>query len=88
MCISLNTCIAPSCAICVTPFMNCFLFIVSTGLTLAKCSGENVGIPSNLNFFEGLHKVSPIENIPGSNTPIISPAYASSTISLFSAINC
>ena len=79
---SLNTWIAPSCAICVTPLTNCFLFIVSTGLTLAKCSGANVGIPSNLNFFEGIHNVSPIENIPGSNTPIISPAYASSTISL------
>ena len=54
--------------------MNCFLFIVSTGLTLAKCSGANVGIPSNLNFLGFKHKVSPIENIPGSNTPMISPA--------------
>ena len=56
--------------------------MVSTGLTLAKCSGAKVGIPSNLNFLEVAHKVSPIENMPGSNTPIISPAYASSIISL------
>ena len=48
----------------------------------AKCSGANVGIPLNFILLPGVQIVSPMENIPGSNTPIISPAYASSTISL------
>ena len=68
--------------------MNCLRFIVSICLTLAKCSGANVGIPSNINFLLDEHIVSPIENMPGSNTPIISPAYASSTICLSCAIIC
>ena len=40
--------------------MNCLRFIVSTCRTLAKCSGANVGIPSNLNGF-AVVSVSPME---------------------------
>ena len=79
--------IAPSCAICCMPFMNCLRFMVSTWRTLAKCSGAKVGIPSNWNGF-AVVSVSPIEKIPGSNTPMISPAYASSTIWRSCAIIC
>ena len=43
---SWNIWIAPSCAICVTPFTNCFLFMVSSCRTRAKCSGAKVGIPA------------------------------------------
>ena len=49
-------------------------FMVSTWRTLAKCSGAKVGIPSYTTLSLGMHTVSPIENIPGSNTPMISPA--------------
>ena len=34
---------APSCAICVTPFTNCLRFMESIRRTRAKCSGANVG---------------------------------------------
>ena len=47
-----------------------------------------MGIPSNRNFALEAHNVSPIEKMPGSNTPMISPAYASSMIFLLSAISC
>ena len=70
---SWNICMAPSWAIWVIPFTNCFLFMVSTCLTLAKCSGAKVGIPSYFTSIPGAHTVSPIEKIPGSNTPIMSP---------------
>ena len=56
--------------------------------TCAKCSGAKVGIPSKRTFLDGEQTVSPIEKIPGSNTPIISPAKASLTISRCSAIIC
>ena len=79
---------APSWAIWLMPLINCFLFMVSIWRTLAKCSGAKVGIPSNWNFPPGAHKVSPMEKIPGSNTPMMSPAYASSMIFLLSAISC
>ena len=79
---------APSCAICSTPFTNCLRFIESNWMTLAKCSGANVGIPSYSKSSFGRQTVSPIEKIPGSNTPMISPAYASSTILRSCAIIC
>ena len=70
------------------PLTNCLRFRVSTCSIAAKCSGAKVGIPSNCTFILGSHTVSPMEKIPGSNTPMISPAYASSMISRFSAIIC
>ena len=68
--------------------MNCLRFIVSFWRTSAKCSGANVGIPLNCTLCPGEQIVSPIEKMPGSNTPMMSPAYASSTISLSWAIIC
>ena len=50
------------------PLTNCFLFIVSSWRTLAKCSGAKVGIPSYANFLPGIQIVSPMEKMPGSNT--------------------
>ena len=85
---SWNIWIAPSWAIWLIPFTNCFLFMVSIWRTRAKCSGAKVGIPSKANFFPGAQMVSPIEKIPGSKTPIISPAYASSTMWRSCAIIC
>ena len=37
-------------------------------------NGAKVGIPSKENFLEATVTVSPMETIPGSNTPMISPA--------------
>ena len=88
LCGSENIWIAPSWAIWVVPFMNCLRLRVSFWRIRAKCSGANVGIPSNLTFFLGEHKVSPIEKTPGSNTPIMSPAYASEITSRSLAIIC
>ena len=85
---SLKIWIAPSCAICSVPLMNCLRFIESLGLTREKCSGAKVGMPPNLNFLPGVQMVSPIEKMPGSKTPMMSPAYASSTISRSEAISC
>ena len=79
---------APSWAIWVIPFTNCFRFMVSICRTRAKCSGAKVGIPSNANFSDAVVIVSPMEKIPGSKTPIISPAYASSMIFRSWAIIC
>ena len=45
--------------------MNCLRFMVSTWRTKAKCSGANVGMPSNRNFFPGTLMVSPMEKMPG-----------------------
>ena len=85
---SWNICIAPSWAIWVTPLTNCLRFMLLSWTTLQKCSGANVGIPSYSNFFPPVVSVSPMENRSGSNTPITSPAYASSTIFLSWAISC
>ena len=43
---------------------------------LAKCAGcgAKVGMPPNLNFLPGTVMVSPMEKMPGSNTPMMSPA--------------
>ena len=71
---SWNIWIAPSWAICVTPFTNCFRFILLSCTTLQKCSGANVGMPSYSNFLPPVVSVSPMENRSGSNTPITSPA--------------
>ena len=65
---------APSCAICSTPLTNCLRFIVSLGETSMKCSGSNVGMPEKRNFLPGTVIVSPMEKMPGSNTPMMSPA--------------
>ena len=65
---------APSCAICSVPLRNCLRFMESLALTRAKCSGAKVGMPPNLNFLPGTVMVSPMEKMPGSNTPMISPA--------------
>ena len=65
---------APSWAICSVPLMNCLRFMVSLGDTRMKCSGSKVGMPENLNFFPGTVTVSPMEKMPGSNTPMMSPA--------------
>ena len=48
--------------------------------TTANSSGANVGMPENTHLCLGSHTVSPMENTPGSKIPIISPAYASSTM--------
>ena len=53
---------------------NCLRFMVSFGLTREKCSGGNVGMPAKRNFLPGVVMVSPMEKMPGSNTPMISPA--------------
>ena len=50
--------------------------------------GAKVGVPSYANFSGELVSVSPIEKIPGSNTPMISPPYAFSIIFLSLAIIC
>ena len=39
-----------------------------------KCSGSNVGMPEKRNFLPGIVIVSPMEKMPGSNTPMMSPA--------------
>ena len=65
---------APSWAICSVPFMNCLRFMVSLGLTRMKCSGSKVGMPEYRNFLPGTVTVSPMENMPGSKTPMMSPA--------------
>ena len=65
---------APSWAICSTPLRNCLRFMVSTERIRSKCSGAKVGMGSNWNFFPGAHRVSPMEKMPGSNTPMMSPA--------------
>ena len=65
---------APSWAICSVPLMNCLRFMVSLGDTRMKCSGSKVGMPWNRNFFSGTVMVSPMEKMPGSNTPMMSPA--------------
>ena len=68
--------------------MNCLRFMVSTCRTLAKCSGANVGIPSKRYLSGEVVSVSPMAKMPGSNNPMISPAYASSTMWRSSAIIC
>ena len=45
-------------------------------------------MPSNFTFIPGEHTVSPMEKMPGSNTPIISPPQAFSIIFLSLAIIC
>ena len=60
--------------------------MVSICFSRAKCSGAKVGIPSNCTGSLEVQSVSPIEKMPGSKTPMISPAYAVSTIFLSSAI--
>ena len=39
-----------------------------------KCSGSKVGMPPKRNFLPGTVMVSPMEKMPGSNTPMMSPA--------------
>ena len=56
------------------PLTNCLRFIVSTCDTRAKCSGANVGIPSNVNGVFAVVIVSPMEKMPGSKMPMMSPA--------------
>ena len=46
----------------------------SIGLTREKCSGAKVGMPPKRNFFPGSQIVSPMEKMPGSKTPMMSPA--------------
>ncbi len=41
---------------------------------MEKCSGANVGMPSKRTCIFGSQIVSPMEKMPGSNTPMISPA--------------
>jgi hypothetical protein len=65
---------APSWAICSMPFTNCLRFMVSFCSMRAKCSGEKVGIPANCTFCLPVHSVSPMEKMPGSNRPMMSPA--------------
>ena len=65
---------APSWAIWVAPLTNCLRFIVSFWRTRLNSSGAKVGMPSKVIFFPGAHSVSPMENTPGSNTPMMSPA--------------
>ena len=65
---------APSCAIWVTPLTNCLRFMVSTCEITEKCSGANVGMPSKRTRSFGSQIVSPMEKMPGSNTPMMSPA--------------
>ena len=42
--------------------------------TREKCSGAKVGIPAKANGVLAVVSVSPMEKIPGSNTPMMSPA--------------
>ena len=58
----------------VAAFSNCLRFIVPTRSTPAKCSGAKVGMPSKQASIPFSQIVSPMEKMPGSNTPMMSPA--------------
>ena len=78
---------APSCASSSMPFTNCLRLSVFTCVTRAKISGANVGISGYCTRHLPAQTVSPIEKMPGSNSPTMSPAYASSTVARSSAIS-
>ena len=52
----------------------------------SKMLGGKVGMPENLTGGLPVHTVSPIEKMPGSKRPTMSPAKASSTVARSSAI--
>ncbi|VWM00120.1 Uncharacterised protein [Collinsella intestinalis] len=56
------------------PFTNCLRLSVSTCVTRANSSGANVGMPVNCTGFLPVQMVSPMEKMPGSNRPTMSPA--------------
>ena len=54
--------------------MNCLRFNVLICVMRAKCSGAKVGMGGYCTGFLPAQIVSPIEKMPGSNRPTMSPA--------------
>ena len=83
----MNNCATPSSISWLMPFSSCFVFMGSAFSMYLNISGEKEGRPRKCSCSPSV-SVSPILKMPLSGKPTMSPAQASSMVSLRWAMNC
>ena len=76
----MNTCAAPSSAICSSARPRCLAFIGSSGRTRRRNSGAKLGMPVKCSASPSV-SASPMRSVPWFGMPMMSPAHASSASS-------